>query len=97
MDLSVIATIVTVVAMLTSALVFPFALKFARARNIVDKPDARKLQRSPVPVFGGVVVFSGILMGGIVLQFFIWSEINTARLLHDDLASSGIPFFCAIA
>ena len=74
MDLSVIATIVTVVAMLTSALVFPFALKFARARNIVDKPDARKLQRSPVPVFGGVVVFSGILMGGIVLQFFIWSE-----------------------
>ena len=74
MDLSVIATIVTIVAMLTSALVFPFALKFARARNIVDKPDARKLQRSPVPVFGGVVVFSGILMGGIVLQFFIWSE-----------------------
>lgn len=73
MDLSLVATIVTIVAMLTSALVFPFALKYARTHNIVDQPNARKLQRSPVPVFGGVVVFSGILAGGIVLQFFFWS------------------------
>ena len=55
MDLSLVATIVTIVAMLTSALVFPFALKYARTHNIVDQPNARKLQRSPVPVFGGVV------------------------------------------
>ena len=73
MDLTLIATIVTLVAMLTSALVFPFALKFARAHDIYDQPNARKLQRIPVPVFGGVVVFSGILAGGLVLQYFFRS------------------------
>ena len=73
MELSHIAIIVTLVAMLTSALVFPFALRFALKHHIVDQPNARKLQRSPVPVFGGVVVFSGILAGGIVLQFFFRS------------------------
>ena len=70
MDLSQISVIVTLVAMLTSALVFPFALRFAIKHDIVDQPNARKLQRSPVPVFGGVVVYSGILAGGLVLQYF---------------------------
>lgn len=73
MDLSLVAIIVTLVAMLTSALVFPFALRFALKHDIVDQPNARKLQRSPVPVFGGVVVYSGILMGGLALQFFFRS------------------------
>ena len=73
MDLTTIATIVTLVAMLTSALVFPFALKFAQVHDIYDQPNARKLQRIPVPVFGGVVVFSGILAGGLVLQYFFRS------------------------
>ena len=77
MDLSLIAFIVTLVAMLTSAMVFPFALKFALKHNIVDQPNARKLQRSPVPVFGGVIVFSGIFVGTIVLQLFFDSEILT--------------------
>lgn len=75
MDLSLIAFIVTFVSMLTSALVFPFALKFALKHDIVDHPNARKLQRSPVPVFGGVIVFSGIFVGTVVLQLFFKSEI----------------------
>ena len=53
--------------MLTSTVVFPMALKFARKHGIVDSPNARKLQRAPVPVFGGIVVYSGILAGGLVL------------------------------
>lgn len=54
--------------MVTSAVVFPFALKIARMYGIVDNPNARKLQRVPVPVFGGAVVYSGILTGGLLLQ-----------------------------
>ena len=53
--------------MLTSTAAFPMALKFARKHGIVDSPNARKLQRAPVPVFGGIVVYSGILAGGLVL------------------------------
>ena len=29
----------------------------------MDNPDARKLQRTPVPVLGGVAVFFGIVIG----------------------------------
>ena len=38
-------------------------LKIAILKNIVDNPDARKLQRNPVPVMGGVAVFFGIAIG----------------------------------
>ena len=101
MELSHIAIIVTLVAMLTSALVFPFALRFALKHDIVDKPNARKLQRSPVPVFGGVVVYSGILAGGLVLLFFFrspmlaWILFSVALMMvigtWDDI--NGLPAF----
>lgn len=61
------------VAMVTSMAVFPWALKFAREHDIVDNPNARELQRVPVPVFGGIVVYSGILAGGLVLLAFMWN------------------------
>ena len=70
-----IGILVMVMAMVTSMTVFPWALKFARKHGIVDNPNARKLQRMPVPVFGGVVVYSGILMGGLVLAAFMWSRV----------------------
>ena len=66
-----IAILVGLVALLTSAIVFPLALSFAKAHDIVDNPNARKLQRVPIPVFGGVVVYSGILIGGLVLMLLM--------------------------
>lgn len=75
MNNTFIAIFVGTVALLTSLLVFPLALWFARAHGIVDNPNARKLQRVPVPVFGGVVVFSGILAGGLVLMALMPSEL----------------------
>lgn len=68
MDNISIAILVGAVAMATSAAVFPLALRFARRHGIVDNPNARKLQRVPVPVLGGVVVYSGILAGGLALM-----------------------------
>lgn len=62
------ALLVGMTAMITSVIVFPVALSFARRHDIVDNPNARKLQRVPVPVFGGVVVYSGILTGSLVLM-----------------------------
>ena len=70
-----IGLLVFVVAMVTSMVVYPLALKFARNHDIVDNPNARKLQRRPVPVFGGVVVYSGILVGSLVLWCFMHSVV----------------------
>lgn len=68
MNNTCIAILVGLVAVVTSAVMFPLALGFAKKHGIVDNPNARKLQRVPVPVFGGVVVYSGILTGGLVLM-----------------------------
>lgn len=43
--------------------IHPRLVKIALLKNIVDNPDARKLQRTPVPVLGGVAVFFGIVIG----------------------------------
>lgn len=76
-----IGILVMAVAMVTSMTVFPWALKFARKHGIVDNPNARKLQCVPVPVFGGIVVYSGILMGGLVLAAFMWSWVTVNGLI----------------
>lgn len=38
-------------------------LKIAKDKNLVDNPDARKLQKEPVPVMGGIAVFLGVVFG----------------------------------
>ncbi len=43
--------------------IHPRLVKIALMKEIVDCPDARKLQRRPVPVLGGVAVFFGIVCG----------------------------------
>lgn len=39
--------------------VHPYLVKYALKRRVVDNPNARKLNRVPVPVLGGVGVFFG--------------------------------------
>ena len=51
-----------VVSLLAAIWVFPKVLHIALSKNIVDNPNARKLQRVPVPVLGGVAVMFGILV-----------------------------------
>lgn len=40
-------------------------LKIAKDKEIVDNPEARKLQKVPIPVMGGIAVFFGIVAGGL--------------------------------
>ena len=65
-----VAIAVTIISFIVSAVVFPYVLRFAREHNIVDNPNARKLQRYPVPVLGGTVVFIGIMIGAGVFGLF---------------------------
>lgn len=41
-------------------------LWIAKEKNLVDNPDARKLQKEPVPVMGGIAVFFGLVSGVLV-------------------------------
>ena len=50
------------ISLLLVAWIHPRLVKIANLKNIVDNPDARKLQRTPVPVLGGVAVFFGVVV-----------------------------------
>lgn len=59
------------VAFLATSWVFPKVLRISLSKNIVDNPDARKLQRTPIPVLGGMVVMGGILVALCVADLFV--------------------------
>lgn len=59
--------IVFLVSFASTWLVFNPLLKIARKGNLLDNPDERKLQKSPIPVLGGAAVFFGIILG---MSFF---------------------------
>lgn len=48
------------ISMISTWWIFRHTLKIAKLKNIVDNPEARKLQRVPVPVLGGVAIFFGM-------------------------------------
>lgn len=50
--------------------IFKKVLKIALMKNIVDNPDARKIQRQPVPVLGGIAVFFGMLVSLVVCNAY---------------------------
>ena len=50
-------------ALLGTLWIHPKVLKIAIMKNLVDNPDARKLQRRPIPNLGGPAVFFGIIIG----------------------------------
>lgn len=55
--------IVFIVSLLVASLSYKPVLKLARKFNIYDNPEARKLQRVPIPIMGGFVVFLGSIIG----------------------------------
>ncbi len=55
--------VVALIALICTCWIHPYILKVAKVKNIVDNPDARKLQRTPIPVMGGLTVVFGVLSG----------------------------------
>jgi UDP-N-acetylmuramyl pentapeptide phosphotransferase/UDP-N-acetylglucosamine-1-phosphate transferase len=68
MDLQLLATLVAsaLSALIAVRWVYFKVLKLAKEKKLVDNPDARKLQKKPVPVVGGIAVFFGFVMGVLV-------------------------------
>jgi len=61
--------IVFFVSVIVSSLVHQPVLKYAKRHNLYDNPEARKLQRKPVPVLGGLTVFIGTIAGSLCYWF----------------------------
>lgn len=69
--------ILFMIALMATWAIYVPTLKIALQKDIVDNPDARKLQKQPIPTLGGVVVFFGIAVG---LMFFKTMFYQTALL-----------------
>ena len=63
MKTAIIVILSSLVAFFSVKWVYFKVLKIAKDSNIVDNPDARKLQKRPVPVLGGIAVFFGLIAG----------------------------------
>lgn len=55
------------ISLIATFLVYKPIFRIATLKGIVDNPEARKIQKRPVPVLGGAAVFFGIIVG---LGFF---------------------------
>ena len=73
-------TLPILLAFLGTLWMHPKVLKIAILKNLVDNPDARKLQRNPVPVMGGIAVFFGIAIG-LCSSPTIFNSANTFMLI----------------
>lgn len=62
--------LVFLISILVASLMHRPILRIARKYRIYDNPDARKLQRRPIPVMGGFVVFIGAIIGSLCYRFF---------------------------
>ncbi|HKP94548.1 MAG TPA: MraY family glycosyltransferase [Fibrobacteria bacterium] len=68
----------------------PLAIRVARRFDIVDKPNARKVQVKPVPRLGGAAVLTGILFSFLLLLVF-------SGIARDLVFSHAKSFLCLIA
>ena len=64
-------------------------LWFAKKYSIVDNPDARKLQKRPIPVLGGIAVFFGVVMGVLSGAAVHW-------IVRGVMMYSLVPIICAM-
>lgn len=77
--------LVFLISLAVASLVYHPILRFAKRRKLYDNPEGRKLQRKPIPVMGGFVVFLGAMTGSLFywFQYHSWSiiPIQVAMLL----------------
>ena len=82
MSLPVILIILSILSLCVTTVVFPFVLRYALRNQVVDNPDARKIHRQPIPVMGGVVVYTGILVGCLAM----WGLVSGASIRWSIMA-----------
>lgn len=74
MDSFIYIFILFCISLLGTLWIFRKVHRIAQIKNVVDNPDARKLQDHPIPVLGGLSVFFGIIVALVFCQIFFGSS-----------------------
>jgi UDP-GlcNAc:undecaprenyl-phosphate/decaprenyl-phosphate GlcNAc-1-phosphate transferase len=78
-------------AFLLTYIMVPSVLRVARARNLFDLPDERKVHHHSIPALGGVAIF-----GGILFSVLFWMDITDANSVRWLVLSLIIIFFLGL-
>ena len=74
--------------------IFMKILQIAKVKQLVDNPDARKLQKVPVPVLGGLAVYFGLIAG--MMAFVAMSGMDIVHHLSVALGCSVMLYIGAL-
>lgn len=80
----------TIIAFVAVNWIYFKILKIALKKNLVDNPDARKLQKTPIPVMGGMAVFFGILAG-------VFASTVVQEVAMESSVAILLPIICAMS
>lgn len=82
-------------AALVSIALVPLSIWLARHYGMLDRPDARRVHRSPTPRLGGIAIFGGVLAGvaGTTLYRHLSGDPVAVETLRSLLAIMGAGFF----
>lgn len=89
---SIIPILTALISFIAVNLVYYHLLIIAKDKTLVDNPEARKLQKEPIPVLGGIAVYFGILIGVLTICLFQENVDNPWTLLS-LLTTTGIMLY----
>ena len=70
---TLLISLAALAALLLSWLIYPIIYRYAQAKNIVDVPNHRKLQKKPIPLLGGVVIALAMIFPTLIYDFYTTS------------------------
>ncbi len=71
----------SVLSFTISFFAFKFFIQYAKAKQLLDLPNERKLQKIPVPTSGGIPLYVSVSLVGVVAYFFHLIDLNLLLLL----------------
>ena len=77
-------------AAVLTALLTPLTMRFARAIGAIDEPRERGLSESPTPLLGGLAIFAGVLLAGLIWLPAGYATEHQPQLWHGVLIAAAV-------
>jgi UDP-GlcNAc:undecaprenyl-phosphate/decaprenyl-phosphate GlcNAc-1-phosphate transferase len=77
-------------AAVVTALLTPLSMRFARAVGAIDEPRERGLSERPTPLLGGLAIFAGVLLAGLIWLPAGYAAERQPQLWHGVLLAGAV-------
>ncbi len=77
-------------AAVVTALLTPFTMRFARTVGAIDEPRERGLSERPTPLLGGLAIFAGVLLAGLIWLPAGYAGEHQPQLWHGVLLAAAV-------